>query len=698
MNGLSAFFKPASIAVAGASREPEKIGHVIYKQLKQNKEKGLLAADIYPVNPYVNQIDGDKVFKGFGEIGKPVDLVVVAVPASFVPDVVKDAAENGAKAAVVVSGGFSETGNDRLENALRQIVQTSNLRILGPNTVGIMDFYTGVDTFFIREFKTSLNGGSLKNMAYPKPGAVALVSQSGALATYFIDAFAERNGGIRAVACVGNQVDVKAEELVSFFVEDELTKVLAVYVEGVADGRSLLNHVLKARKLGKQVVVLKAGRSKTTEKAAYTHTASMVGEWDVFVGAFRQAGAVVVESVKELVDVAYAASLTNFPQGRRLLVLTNAGGFSVSSSDLAELNGLELLQFPEDVIEGLVSLRSSGKIPPIVVPNNPLDLSGSATPEAFEASYGLLSGLGDIHLLMPLHTPPAMNESVVEKLVKKAKAVHKTVLVCCPGSSEYAALFRRLFSENDVPVFRDLEDALRVAGLLAKTITPQRDSFPHVRSAAAGSAKPMSRSALISLLRENCLEPVDEIIVFRESEALKAAREIGFPVVMKLASEKVAHKSDVGGVVLNLSGESQVVEAFRRLMNLAAKLGVEGDGLVVQETFKGLELIVGGKNDRVFGPVVTVGLGGFFTEALRDTVSLVAPAEPHEVKTMLQYLKHKQLLYGFRNIPPADIDTIAKAVTNFSNIIIKNPNITTIEINPLTISHKKAKAVDFRAT
>ncbi|MCS7109901.1 MAG: acetate--CoA ligase family protein, partial [Candidatus Caldarchaeum sp.] len=674
------------------------IGHVIYKQLKQNKEKGLLAADIYPVNPYVNQIDGDKVFKGFGEIGKPVDLVVVAVPASFVPEVVKDAAENGAKAAVVVSGGFSETGNDQLEKALRQIVQKSNLRVLGPNTVGIMDFYTGVDTFFIRESKTSLSGGLLKNMAYPKPGAVALVSQSGALATYFIDAFAEKNGGLRAVTCVGNQVDVKVEELVSFFVEDELTKVLAVYVEGVADGRSFLNHVLRARRRGKQVVVLKAGRSKTTEKAAYTHTASMVGEWDVFVGAFRQAGAVVVESVRELVDVAYAASLTNFPRGRRLLVLTNAGGFSVSSSDLAELNGLELQQFPDEVVEGLQSLRNMGKIPPIVVPNNPLDLSGSATPEAFEASYALLSGLGDIHLLMPLHTPPAMNESVVEKLVKKARTVDKTVLACCPGSSEYAALFRRLFSENGVPVFRDLEDALRAAGLIAKTHTPSRGSFPHVRPAAAGSAEPMHRPALISLLRENGLEPVDERIVFRESEALKAAYEIGFPVVMKLASEKVAHKSDVGGVAVNLSGESQVVDAFRKLMNLAVELGVDGDGLAVQETVKGLELIVGGKHDRVFGPVVSVGLGGFFTEALRDTVSLVAPAEPQEVKAMLQHLKHKQLLHGFRNIPPADIDTIAKAVANLSNIITQNPNITTIEINPLTTSHKKAKAVDFRAT
>ncbi|MEM4573831.1 MAG: acetate--CoA ligase family protein [Candidatus Caldarchaeum sp.] len=696
-DGLNAFFTPKSVAVVGASREPEKIGHIIYKRLKLNRQRGLLRSDVHPVNPFQDEIDGDKVYKSITEIEDDVDLVVVAIPAAAVPKVIREAAESGVKAAVIVSGGFAETGNDNLQQELRRIVENSNLRIMGPNTVGIIDLYSGVDTFFIKEFKRSSNGATYRNIVYPRQGNISLVSQSGALATYFVDSLAERNGGLSAVACVGNQIDVKTEELVSYFAEDDRTSVLAVYVEGLSEGRRFLNGILKARRRGKTVVVLKAGRGRSSARAAYTHTASLVGEYDTFLGAVRQSGAIAVESVRELVDVSYAASMQKLPKGSRLLVLTNAGGFSVMASDLTEINGLELPTLPEQNVAKLVEYRQAGAIPSIVVPNNPLDLSGSATPEAFEKAYQAVAEIGDVHVLMPFNTPPGMDETVIEKLAKIAKTTDKTILACNVGSAEYAVLFRRLIAEKGIPVFRDLEDVLRVAGLLAKHYTPVRNEFQEITPAADKTSKPVERAAVVKLLREHGIDTVKERIVYSVDEAIDAAREIGFSVVMKLASEKISHKTDIGGVILNVSKEEEVVRSFERLQAVAAKAGVLTDGVAVQKTEHGLEMILGAKHDAVFGPVVTVGFGGIFAELLKSYVVMVAPVNEEEAKYMLQNLEHSELFKGFRNLPAVDVESLAKTVASFSTIIAEDPAIHQIEINPLMVSGSQSTAVDFRA-
>lgn len=696
-NGLAAFFTPKSVAVVGASREPEKIGHTIYKQLKLNQQRGVLRANVYPVNPFLDEIDGDRVYKSVAEIEYNVDLVVVAVPAAVVPKVVREAAESGVKAAVVVSGGFAETGNDLLQQELRKIVENSSIRIMGPNTVGIIDLYSGVDTFFIKEFKKSADGVTYRNILYPRPGNVSLVSQSGALATYFVDSLAEKKGGLRAVACVGNQIDVKTEELVSYFADDDLTKVVAVYVEGLSHGRRFLNEILKARRRGKIVVVLKAGRGKATARAAYTHTASLVGEYDTFLGAVRQSGAIAVESVRELVDVSYAVSMQNPPKGSRLLVLTNAGGFSVMASDIAEMNGLELPALPEESVARLIEHRQAGRIPPIVVPNNPLDLSGSATPEAFEKAYEAVVHVGDIHVLMPLNTPPAMDETVVEKLAKLAKKTEKTVLACNASSSEYAALFRRLFNEKGIPVFHDLEDVLRVAGLLAKHYVPVRSQFPEIPPAADKPAKPLERNIVVELLQRYGVATVDEKIVHSVEEAVAAAKRVGFPVVMKLASEKVSHKTDIGGVILNVGSEEEVAKVYQKLEVVAKRANVLDEGIAVQRTETGLEIILGAKHDGVFGPVVTVGLGGIFAELLKSYSVMAAPLMEEEAKYMLRNLAHSELLKGFRTIPAADLNALSKIIVNFSKIVVENPNILQIEINPLMVNGSRITAVDFRA-
>ncbi|MEM4401166.1 MAG: acetate--CoA ligase family protein [Candidatus Caldarchaeum sp.] len=695
MSGLDFFFNPGSVAVAGVSRDESKIGRVIYDRLLENKRAGLLQADLYPVGASGGEIRGARVYRSLDEIGSGIDLVVVAVPAAAVPDLIVDAGRCGVRAAVVVSGGFSEAGNHMLDRRLREAVAVSGVRVLGPNTVGVLDPYTGVETFFTKPVKPFSDGKYARTITYPPQGGVALISQSGALAYFIIDSLGERNAGLRAAACVGNQVDVNIAELVGYFAEDRLTKVVAVYVEGLDDGREFLNEVLRARRAGKQVVVLKAGRTAAGGRAAYTHTASMVGEWDVYYGAFRQAGAVVVDNVRELVDVAFTASLQRPPKNRKAFVLSNAGGFSVMASDLAAIGGLELPHLPEDAVARLEHLKQSGILPAIVVPSNPLDLSGSATPQAFEEAYKALSGEFGIHLLMPFHLPPAMDDTVVERLSNLAAASGATVVACDAGGSEWALRMRRLFVERGVPALSSVEDAVRALCLYSQAYTPSRSGFPPAQL-REGEVSPIPRAQLHELLERYGLETAGEKVVFDEAEAVEAAERIGFPVVMKVASYRLPHKTDVGGVVVGVDTAEAVVKTFERLSSLAHRLGVGDEGVVVQETVKGVELLLGAKTDRVFGPVVTVGVGGVFTELVRDFITFVSPVDEEEAGMMLAMLRSSRLLAGFRNLPPADPHHLTRAIASFSRILYENPSIHQLEINPLMVLGSIIKAVDFR--
>ncbi|MDJ0272679.1 MAG: acetate--CoA ligase family protein [Candidatus Caldarchaeum sp.] len=693
---LEAFFNPLSIAVVGVSGDPHKLGRAIYDRLRQNKLSGVLKSRLYAVSSSITEIYGERVYRRVSEINDDVELVVVAVPAPAVPDVVADAAGHGARAVVVISGGFSEAGNRDLEKRLRQVVVETGIRLLGPNTIGVIDPYTGVDTSFTRETKPFADGTWGRAIIFPRKGNVAIISQSGALAYHSIDLLGGRGVGLRAAACVGNQVDVNITMLADYFADDTLTSVIVLYVEGIADGRGLLNAVLKARHRGKQVVVLKAGRTAVGGRAAYTHTASMVGEWDVFTGCLRQAGAMVVNGVEQMVDVAHLASLQKPPRNKKTLILTNAGGFSVLAAEHINMNGLETPPLSQHTVEKLLHLRESGGIPAVTVPANPLDLSGSATPEAFEKAYNAVADEDfGIHLLMPFHIPPPMDESVVEKLVRIANGCGATVAAVDTGYSDWGQRIRKLLTENGVPAFESVEAAAQALSIYASAKTPKRTSFPAFQQ-VSGEPEPMERKRLLSLLSNYGVETAEERLVYNADEALAAAEELGFPLVMKIASQKISHKSDLGGVVLGISTPKMAAEVFEKLMNLAQKLGVADDGVVLQESCIGLELLLSTKTDPSMGPVVTFGLGGVYTELWRDIITYAAPVTEEEAINMLDSLQHARILNGFRNIPPINRHEIAKLIARFSNIIPENPSINQLEINPLTIRGEKVKAVDCR--
>jgi acetyltransferase len=695
---LDAFFNPRSIAVVGVSHHPDKIGRVIYDRLLNNRRQGVLRADVYPVNPELKELYGHRVFSSLSEINEEIDLVVIALPASQVPQAILEAGRNGAKAAIVVSGGFSEVGNDQLTESLRRAIKQSGLRVLGPNTVGVMDSYTGVNTFFTREVKAFSDGRTAQSFIFPGKGNVSIVSQSGALAHYVLDTLGERGVGVRAVACVGNQIDVSMSELLSYFANDALTSVVVVYVEGVRHGREFLNSFLELRRNGKQIVVLKAGRTLAGKRTAYTHTASMAGEWETYVGAFKQAGAVVVDNVKELAEVSLALSLQKPPRGRRLAILTNAGGFSVIASDLAQANGLEVIQLPEAAIEKMERLKREGRIPPVAVTTNPVDLSGSADSAAFEEAYRVISesGVFDMHLLMPFHVPPMMDERVVPKLAEIARSSGATVVGCDTGDTEWSATMRALMIKNGIPAYKDMEDAIRVLTLISDIFTPSRKSFPVYEARSGEALEPIPRAHLIELIRKHGIQVAREEVVFTEDDAVEAAERIGYPVVMKIASERIPHKTDVGGVQLGIADRAQVLRAFNKLAGIAEKLGLSDKGVVVQETVRGVELILGSKVDETFGPTVTIGIGGVLTEVIRDFITFVSPVQDDEADYMLSRLRLSKLLDGFRGYPPVDRKALREAIINFSKILVENPSIAQLEINPLMAYGERIVAVDIR--
>jgi len=702
MRDIDAFFNPASIAVIGVSENPAKLGTVIFRRLLESVKLGKLKAEVYPVNPRLRELDGVRVYSSVSEINGGIDLAVVAIPAQFVPSVIRDFGKK-VKTAIVISGGFAESGRRELDEELRRAIKETGVRVLGPNTIGVLDPYSGVNTFFLPRVKTLVDGREAENLPEPFPGNVAIIFQSGALSEMLMDFLYANRVGVRAVACVGNQVDVKIEDFMRYFAEDDLAEVIAVYLEGVEDGRSFLNAAAEASEK-KPVVILKAGKTETGRRAAYTHTASIVGNIDVYRGAFKQAGVIEVDSIGEMVDVVKLFSMQKPARGKRLLILTNAGGLAVLSADLAFLKGLVVPELPEGVKKELERLKEEKTIIPIVVVHNPLDLTAQASSEAFEKAYRILasSKLFDLHLLMPSHQPPPVDDTVIDRLAGIALKSGAVVTACELGESEWARIFRKKFDEYGIPAYSELRRAIEALSKFVQYKRIKRGRFPpplsknklEFRNEAGG--RPLYWEEALDILREYDINTPRMRIVSDEREAVEAVEELGLPVVLKIYSDEVAHKTDVGGVLVNLRNKEEVLRGYRILRERVREIGVGWRGILIQEMVEGVEILLGSTWDRVFGPTVSVGVGGIYTEILRDFSVRVAPIDFREAEKMLEELRLRRLLEGFRGMPSVDKEALAKLISRFSKIIYENPSLKQFEINPLIASGRRFFAVDVR--
>jgi len=469
--GLREFFEPESIAVIGASREENKPGHVIFRLLKENRDKGTLKAKVYPVNPKAKELLGEPCYPSIGDIPDKVSLAVIVVPAPIVPKVIEDCGKKGVKSAIVISAGFSEVGNRKLEEELLTKARKYGIRILGPNCIGVLNPWTGVDTIFLPYFKVLKNGRKLLSTPRPKPGHIAFLSQSGAFATAAMDYMAGEKLGLRALVSYGNKADVDEADLIEYFGSDEKTRAILMYIESLERGRKVIEVASKVM-LRKPIVALKAGRTKAGVRAAASHTAALAGVDEIYEAAFRKAGIIRAYDMEQLFDLAKALSMQPPAKGGRVAIVTDGGGAGVMTTDECELNGLIVPELTGEDREKLEKLREEKIIPRFASLRNPIDLTGSATTEMYVESIKILMESENIDLIivLALHQVPGIEDPIelAEQVVKIQREYNfsKPIVAVDTGWSEAAVCTRETFDEGLIPSYSTPERAARVAAAL----------------------------------------------------------------------------------------------------------------------------------------------------------------------------------------------------------------------------------------
>ncbi|RLI10300.1 hypothetical protein DRO33_05700 [Candidatus Bathyarchaeota archaeon] len=442
---LRPFFEPRSIAVVGASRHVNKAGHVIFKNLAENRRRGLLKAELYAVNPKARSVLGFDCYPSLRRLPGPVELVVIVVPAKYVPEVLRDAARKEARAAIIISSGFGEVGNHQLEEEVVRIGRDAGIRILGPNCLGVFNPYTGVDTLFLPETKVLATGEEVVATPRPMPGNIAFLSQSGAFGAAALDYMTGIQLGLSVFVSFGNRCDVDEADVLEYLKEDENTKVILMYIEGVRDGRRFME-VAREVTRRKPIVALKSGRTRAGARATKSHTGSMAGVDEIYEAAFSQCGIIRAQNMEQFFDIGKALAMQPPARGPNIAIITDAGGPGIMAVDECELRGLVVPEFSEETKAKLRKLIEEGKIPPFAAIGNPIDLTGSATSEMFEEALRIALEDPDIHgvIVMGLHHVPALSEDYVDKVAAIAKEHDKPVVACDIGETEMAVYIRRI--------------------------------------------------------------------------------------------------------------------------------------------------------------------------------------------------------------------------------------------------------------
>jgi acetyltransferase len=693
MKDLDPLLAPQTVAVIGASRSPLKVGGSVMANLRA----GRFCGRIVPVNARAESVQGFPAVKSVLDIEGPVDLAVVAIPADGVLPALRECAAKGVKAAVVISAGFRETGHDGAgrEARLREWLRDQPLRVLGPNCLG-----------WIRP-ASQLNVTFAPGM--PERGGIAFVSHSGALAVAILDWARDRRVGFSLFASLGNQADLCESDVLEAMADDAETKVIACYLEGVADGRRFLEALRRAA-AAKPVVLLKAGRSAEGARAVSSHTGALAGSDRAFDAAVQETGAVRVETVEELFDLSRGLATQPLPRGRRLAVVTNGGGLGIVSTDAARAHGLAMATLPEPVVRALAEgLPASAGL------GNPIDLIGDADASRYGHALHAL-GPTSADLVLVLLSPQATTDaaSVARTVVASTRQWPVPVVASLVGGARVIPGIRAL-EEAGIPCFEFPERAVKALAGMAHLAEHRHRERPIERSAAAipgavvetwrsrvARATPgwLGLAELASLLTGYGV-PVAPIGRARSpEEAITVAQRIGFPVALKVLSAQISHKSDVGGVVLSLSDPTAVQRAARTILERAAAERPDAtlDGVLVQAMAPaGKELLLGGRRDSQFGPLVMVGWGGIYVEILADTSARLAPVSPDEARTMLSELRLGPLLHGIRGEAPVDVSSLATTISRFSRLLVDVPELEEIEVNPLVVGPGCVLAVDARA-
>ncbi|MFP4390823.1 MAG: acetate--CoA ligase alpha subunit [Desulfococcaceae bacterium] len=700
MDNLDAIFNPKSVAVVGASTEAGKVGHDIFANILKGNFQGTL----YPVNPRAKHVLSVRAYPSVKDIPDQIDLAMVIVPPKIALQAVSESIEKGVKGVVIVSAGFREVGPEgrEIEDKIVDMCREAGVRLVGPNCLGVIN---PVST-------TRLNASFSARM--PKAGNISFISQSGALCTAVLDFAQDRDFGFSKFISIGNKADVDELDLLRYFHQDMETEVIMIYLEELRRGPEFIEAVkeITSGERPTPVLVIKSGRTSAGAKAAASHTGSLAGSEAVYDAIFEQSGIIQVETINELFDFASTFAYKNLsslgkfrrkiPDGNRVAIVTNAGGPGIVATDMTISSGLELATFKEDTVEALAS-----HLPAAANLHNPVDVIGDAAADRYENALAAVIRDEGVDGALVILTPQSMTNALgtAEAIVKLARRTHKPILCCFMGVVDVSKGVKFL-QENGVPVFRFPESAARAFGTLyryARWMNRQelaefRVSYDRekaeeiIRTCLAEGRTRLGELDGLDLLKCYGFNTLPTELAKDADEAVRLADQMEYPVVMKIVSPQILHKSDAGGVKVGMKTADEVRATFDEIMKNAREYSPDADirGVLVQKMAPkdGVEVILGSNRYPIFGPLLMFGFGGIFVEVFKDVAFRLAPIGRNEARRMVQNISAYKLLQEFRGRPACDIEAIERQLVGLSAMVINHPEIEELDVNPLLVYEK----------
>ncbi|MGD8404359.1 MAG: acetate--CoA ligase family protein [Anaerolineales bacterium] len=680
---LTPFFNPRGVVVVGASTSPEKLGYGAARNLVYSGYKGA----IHFVSQKTGELFNRPLYTDLSQVPEPVDLAILIVPAPATPETLEACGQRGIQAAIVVASGFREAGLEgaALEARCLEVAREHSIRMVGPNCIGSLDTHLPLDTTFL---------------APPMPvrGHIGFVSHSGAFCAAIIDWARNHGFGFSRLISLGNQADVNETDMLPVVAADEHTHVIVLYLEGVGDGRRFVE-VAREVTRQKPVIALKVGRFESGQRAAASHTGALAGSDRAYAAAFEKAGIFRADSAEEMFDWAQALAACPLPRGRNVAVLTNAGGPGVIAADALEAECLLIADLTEGTKERLTDL-----LPPASNVHNPVDMLASASPTQYTECLSVLLADSGVDAVLVLLPPPPMyhTEEVADVLIPIIHTSQKPVLVALLGS-ELTKEAAKHFQRADVPTYTFPEKAASALGILARRAewltTEHTESTENNKKDSVGSVVSVVNKSPVELVAAYGIPTAPMKLASSAEEAVEIVRELGLPQVMKVASLDILHKSDIGGVLLNISSEREVRDGYAQLITKTrnARPDAQIEGVHLQRQVpEGQDVILGAVQDPQFGPLVMFGSGGVEVEGLKDVAFALGPLTQVEAESLVRRTWAGRKLDGYRNILPVDKAAVIDALVKLSHLVNDHPEIAEIEINPLRVLSEGVVAIDIR--
>ncbi|MBG0790065.1 MAG: acetate--CoA ligase family protein [Desulfovibrionaceae bacterium] len=692
---LHAFFHPDTVAVIGASATPGKVGHTVVANMIGAGFKGKLI----PVNPKGGEIEGLPVTTDVADLPRGLDLAVISVPPKLVVPVIEGLGAINAKSAIVITAGFKEVGKEGydLERRIRELCEESGIALLGPNCLGMMNAVAGVNASF----------GS----GQPKPGSIAFFSQSGALCVAILDWALGANVGFSKFVSLGNKAVLDEADMLDYLNEDEDTSVILGYLENVEHGEAFLNAARRAC-LNKPVIMIKSGTTAAGAKAASSHTGAIAGSDQTYTAAFHKSGVIRVDDVASLFNLAQAFSSQPLPRGPNLAVVTNSGGPGILAADAADRSRLTMAKLSQKTIQRLQEF-----LPSYAAFYNPVDIVGDADAKRFRQTLDVVADDPMVHSILVLLTPTASVEidKTAEAAIRIARKSGKPVFACFMGKTRVAGA-RRMLMEAGIPCYAFPEPAVHAIEAMYEYYLWKNRPEPQYREVERDieAARAMvleherrKQPEIVEFEAQQVLRayglPTPKTVLARSSdEAVAAAEEIGYPVVLKIASPDISHKSDVGGVRLNLRNAGEVLKTFKSITARAQRMRRDAyiAGCLVQEMAPpGVkEVIIGFKRDEQFGPMLMFGLGGIYVEIMKDIAFKLAPLSQQDAFEIVREIKSYMLLKGLKGEQPVNFHALEDIIMVMSRLALDLPQVVEAEFNPVLVNHERAIVADVRMT